>query len=53
MRNLIYIIAIALIIGWSVGYFVFGVNGMIHAILILAIVATLVNVVSQARPNVR
>ena len=51
MRDLLWIIAVILIIGWLVGYFGFGeaVGSFIHILLVLAIVAILINVVSGRR----
>ena len=30
MNNLLYIIAVILIIGWALGFFVFAASGLIH-----------------------
>jgi hypothetical protein len=51
MRDLLWIIAVILIIGWLVGYFGFAeaVGSFIHILLVLAIVAILINLVSGRR----
>ncbi|HYG37970.1 MAG TPA: lmo0937 family membrane protein [Cytophagales bacterium] len=51
MRDLLWIIAVILIIGWLVGYFGFAdaVGSFIHILLVLAIVAILINIVSGRR----
>ena len=41
MGNLLYIIAVILIIGWAVGYIGFGTGGIMHVLLVIAIVAIL------------
>ena len=41
MSSLLYIIAIILIIGWILGAFVYSVGGLIHILLVLAIIAIL------------
>ncbi len=41
MSSLLYIIAIILVIGWIVGAFVYSVGGLIHILLVLAIIAIL------------
>ena len=41
MNNLLYLIAVILIIGWLLGFFYFSVGGIIHVLLIIAIVAIL------------
>jgi hypothetical protein len=39
MSNLLYIIAVILIIGWAVGAFVYSATGLIHILLVIAIIA--------------
>jgi hypothetical protein len=51
MGNLLYFIAVILIIGWLVGFFAYGAGGIIHALLVLAIIAVLFNVISGSRRN--
>lgn len=46
MGNLLYIIAVILIIGWLFGAFVYSVGGFIHILLVLAIIAILFRVIS-------
>ena len=55
MGNLLYIIAVILIIIWALGYFgVMGAgiqgNNLIHILLVIAIVAILLRVISGRRP---
>lgn len=46
MRNLLYIIAVIMVIGWLLGYFAYGASSLIHALLVIAIIAVLFNVIS-------
>ncbi len=46
MGSLLYIIAIILVIGWIFGAFVYSVGGLIHILLVLAIIAVLFRVLS-------
>jgi len=46
MGSLLYIIAIILVIGWVLGTFVYSVGGLIHILLVLAIIAVLFIVIS-------
>jgi hypothetical protein len=46
MGNILYLIAVILIIAWLVGFLGYGAGGLIHALLVLAIIAVLVNVIS-------
>jgi hypothetical protein len=45
MSNLLYLIAVILIIGWILGFFVYSASGLIHALLVLAIIAILINII--------
>lgn len=45
MNSLLYIIALILIIGWAIGFFVYSAAGLIHILLFIAIVAVLLNVI--------
>ena len=49
MNNLLYIIAVILLIGWVLGAFVFTLGKMIHILLVLAIIAVLVRVIRGDR----
>ena len=39
MGNILYIIAVILIIGWLLGVFVYSATGLIHALLVIALIA--------------
>jgi hypothetical protein len=47
MRDLLWLVAVILIIGWLVGFFGFGtaVGGFIHILLVLAIIAVLIRLI--------
>ncbi len=45
MRSLLYIIAVILIIGWALGFFVYSVGGLIHILLVIAVVAILLRLI--------
>jgi hypothetical protein len=50
MGNILYIIAVILIIGWLLGMFAFHVTGgLIHALLVIAVIMIIVNLVSGRR----
>lgn len=48
MRSLLYIIAVILIIGWLLGFFVYSATGLIHILLVLAVVALLLGIIRRA-----
>ncbi|MEO5675235.1 MAG: lmo0937 family membrane protein [Chitinophagales bacterium] len=50
MNNLLYIIAVLLIIGWAIGFFAYGATSLIHALLVLAIIAILINIIRGRNP---
>jgi hypothetical protein len=50
MGNLLYIIAVILIIGWLLGMFAFNVSGgLIHALLVIAIILFLIKLLGGRR----
>jgi len=50
MGNLLYIIAVILVIGWLLGMFAFHVTGgLIHALLVIAIILFLIQLLSGRR----
>jgi hypothetical protein len=39
MRSLLYIVAVILVIGWAIGTFAYSAGGLIHVLLVIAIIA--------------
>jgi hypothetical protein len=48
MGNLLYLIAVILIIAWAIGFFAYGAPGIIHLLLVIAIIAILLKVIRRA-----
>lgn len=48
MRGLLYIVAVILVIGWALGFFYYSAGGIIHVLLVIAIVALLLGVIRRA-----
>jgi len=46
MGNLLYAVAIILLILWAIGYLAFNVGALIHILLVIAIIAILFKVIS-------
>ena len=46
MGNLLYIIAVILLIGWAIGVFAYSAGGIIHVLLVIAIIAVLIRIIS-------
>lgn len=45
MGNLLYIVAVILVIGWLIGFFAFHVGGIIHILLVIALIAIIFRVI--------
>jgi len=48
MGNLLYIVAVILIIAWAIGFLGYHAGGLIHILLVIAIVAFLLKVIRRA-----
>ena len=48
MRSLLYFIAVILVIGWILGAFVYSAGGLIHVLLVLAIISLILGVIRRA-----
>jgi len=49
MSNLLYTIAIILIIFWAIGYFAYSAGGIIHILLVIAVIAILLRLIQGRR----
>jgi hypothetical protein len=49
MGNLLYFIAVILILAWAIGFIGYSVGGIIHILLVIAIIAVLFRVISGRR----
>ncbi len=49
MGNLLYFIAVLLIIGWAIGFIGFGAGGLIHILLVIAIIAIILRIIQGRR----
>jgi len=45
MRSLLYLVAVVLIIGWALGFFVYSAGGLIHILLVIAVIAILLRLI--------
>jgi hypothetical protein len=39
MRSILYLIAVILLIGWILGFFVYSAGGLIHVLIVLAVIS--------------
>jgi len=49
MGNLLYVLAVILLIAWAVGFFGYHAGGIIHILIVIAIIAVLLRVISGGR----
>lgn len=51
MNNLLYILAVILVIGWLLGVFVYSATGIIHVLLVIAVAAILLQIIRGRKVN--
>jgi uncharacterized membrane protein YtjA (UPF0391 family) len=49
MGNLLYVIAVILIIAWAIGFIGYSAGGIIHILLVIAVIAILIRVIQGRR----
>jgi hypothetical protein len=50
MGNLLYVIAVILIIGWVIGFIGYNAGGLIHILLVIALIAVLLRIIQGRKP---
>ena len=45
MNNLLYFIAVLLIIGWAIGFIGYNAGGIIHVLLVIAAIAVILRII--------
>lgn len=48
MGNLLYLIAVILVIFWAIGFLGYHAGGIIHILLVIAIIAILLKIIRRA-----
>jgi hypothetical protein len=48
MSGLLYLIAVILIIGWLLGVFVYSLGGLIHVLIVLALISLVLGIIRRA-----
>jgi Family of unknown function (DUF5670) len=51
MNNLLYFIAVILVIFWLLGFYVYSLGSIIHVLLVIALIAVLFRVIRGSRSN--
>ena len=49
MGNLLYFVAVILVISWAIGFFGYAAGGIIHILLVIALIAFLLRVIRGSR----
>ncbi|SHM02566.1 hypothetical protein SAMN05443543_10913 [Flavobacterium flevense] len=49
MGNLLYLVAVLLVIFWALGFFVYSIGSLIHILLVIAVIAILMRIISGRR----
>ncbi len=49
MGNLLYIIAVILVIGWLIGFVGYNAGGLVHILLVIAIIVVLLRIIQGRR----
>ena len=50
MGNLLYGIAVIFILIWAVGFFAYGAGGIVHLLLVIAVISILFRIIQGKRP---
>ncbi|MBK6948010.1 MAG: lmo0937 family membrane protein [Haliscomenobacter sp.] len=50
MGNLLYVVAVILIIGWLIGFVGYNAGGLIHVLLVIAIIVVILRVIQGRKP---
>lgn len=48
MRSILYLVAVVLVVGWILGFFVYSAPALIHILLVIAVVSLLLGVIRRA-----
>jgi hypothetical protein len=49
MGNLLYIVAVILIIAWAIGFIGYSMGGVIHILLVIAVIAIILRLIQGRR----
>lgn len=49
MGNLLYFIAVILVIAWAIGFFAYSLGSVIHILLVIAVIAVILRLIRGQR----
>ena len=50
MSNLLYTVAVILVIFWAIGFFAYSAGSIIHILLVIALISVILRVIQGRRP---
>lgn len=50
MGNLLYIVAVVLIIAWLIGFVGYSAGGLIHVLLVIAVIVIILRIIQGKKP---
>jgi hypothetical protein len=50
MGNLLYIVAVILVIFWAIGLVGYSMNGIIHILLVISLISIILRIIQGRRP---
>ncbi len=50
--NLLYVIAVILVIFWAIGFIGYHASGIIHVLLVIAFISVLLRIIEGKKPNI-
>ncbi|MES2762643.1 MAG: lmo0937 family membrane protein [Bacteroidota bacterium] len=50
MSNLLYILAVILVVCWAIGFFAYSAGSLIHILLVIALIAIILRVIQGKEP---
>lgn len=45
MRNLLYVLAVIIVIAWAIGFIGYSAGGIIHVLLVIALISILLGII--------
>lgn len=51
MSNLLYVVAVVLLILWAIGYLGYNTGGIIHLLLVIALIAVILRIIQGKQIN--
>ncbi len=50
MGNLLYIVAVVLVILWAIGFVGYSMGGIVHILLVIALISVILRIIQGRRP---